>query len=121
MTPRQLRKFMLKNRVFLHLLYRESKKDTAQRLNYCTNVQANCVLHILKGIATGEIPLKKEDYAALRKTKKLGTIEQLVDKTTFRALLRNSRSEKVTFLRKVVSLFPLLLRLLFEPLDNQDV
>ena len=37
MNKLQLRKQMLNNRVFLHLLQSDSKKNTRQRLNVCTN------------------------------------------------------------------------------------
>lgn len=114
MKPAALRKFMLKNRVFLHMLFSEPKKVTAQRLSLCTNIQANVLLHILHEIVKGNIPLRKADYATLRKTKRLTHIESIESKPKFREILKASREKKVQFLRKIVALYPLLLKLLFE-------
>ena len=61
---------MLKNRVFLHSLYTDNKTERTHRLNVCTNVQANVLLHILRKIVLGELALKNHTLNVSRSQEK---------------------------------------------------
>lgn len=114
MNKLQLRKLMQKNRVFLHLLQTDSKTNTRQRIHVCTNIQANVLLHILHRISNGEIPVKKQYADYLRKTRKVPFLNQIREKKQLSTCLKQTRGEKVTFLKKFTALYPKLLELLFE-------
>ena len=114
MKARPLRKLMQKNRVFLHLLYSDTKKNTTHRLNLCTNVQAKLVLHILHDIINGVIPLKAGDAKALKKTKRIKILQRIESKDNLRDYLGFAREDKVSFLKQFTALYPLFFRSIFE-------
>lgn len=114
MKPENLRSFMQRNRVFLHLLYSDTKKNTSNRLTLCTNFQCNVLLHILHNIANGIIPLSSKDAHTIKKTRKVKVLQRIEGGKEFRHLLKSSRDQKVLFLRQFTSLYPLLLKSLFE-------
>ena len=114
MRKSTVRKYMLKNRVFLHLLFTDKKSNTTQRLSVCTNYQANVLINILNKIVTGEIPLKKTDFQALKRTRRLKFLKKVETGSELTKLLRSSRDNKVRYLKQFTTLFPRLLRQLFE-------
>ena len=114
MKKRELRKQMFKNRVFLHLVQSDDKKNTRQRINVCTNIQANCLLHVLHNISNGEIPVRKEYAEYLRKTRKMPFLNKIREKKAVTTFLKKTRDEKVSFLKKLTALYPKLLALLFD-------
>ena len=113
MKCNRLRSYMLRNRVFLHLLFTDKKSNTTQRLTVCTNVQANVVLHILHKIVTGEIPIKKADFLALKKTRKLNHLKKIETKSGLQVLLKSSREKKIAFLKQFTTLYSKLFKVLF--------
>ena len=113
MRQGQLRTFMLKNRVFLHSLYSDNKTERTHRLNVCSNYQANVLLHILRKIVLGELPLEKEHFERLKKSRKLFILNELKSEDTFKTKLKGSRTEKAQYLKKLNLLFPSLLHYLF--------
>ena len=97
----KLRQFMLKNRVFLHSLYSDSKSERTHRLNSCSNTQANLLLHILRKIVQAEISLEPTHFEKLKKSRKLYILNELKSDATFSSLLKGPRQKKVDFLKKL--------------------
>ena len=77
MNLKSMRKYMLRNKVFLHLLYSDSKKNTASRLTTATVFQLDVVVYILHHITNGRIPLSTKDYLVLRKARKIKTLQKV--------------------------------------------
>lgn len=113
MKNQSLRSFMLKHRVFLHSLYTDNKTERTHRLNSCSNVQANVLLHILRKIVQGEIALEKGHFERLKKSRKLFVLNELKDSQTFATKLKSARKDKSDFLKKLNLLYPSLLHYLF--------
>ena len=114
MKKSTVRKYMLKNRIFLHLLYSDKKANTTQRLSVCTNYQANVLLHILNKIVIGEIPMKKTDFLALKRTRRLKFLKKVESGPEFNKLIKSTRENKVRYLKQFTTLFPKLLKQIFE-------
>ena len=118
MNKDQMRRYMLRNRVFLHSLYSDSKAERTQRLNTCTNHQASLLLQILRKIVIGQIAPEPTQFEKLKKSRKLYILNELKDRATFSRKLKGPRSEKCNYLKKLNLLFPSLMHYLFYKKDK---
>ena len=114
MKNSRLRQYMVRNRVFLHLLFSDKRNNTSKRLTVCTNYQANVVLHILHKIVTGDISMKKSDFEALKRTRRLKFLKKVASPKDLELMLKSPREKKVAFLKQFTSLYSKILKLLFK-------
>lgn len=104
---------MLKNRVFLYCLYSESKHRTKQRLNVATSQQVKVLLHVIHHVSEGQIPLPKNHFNKLKRTRKLHLVNKCQGTEDFKKLLSTEKEHQVAYLKGLWSLYPSLLHALF--------
>lgn len=113
MPGKTLRSLMLKHRLFFFSLYNETTVHTRQRLNVASNFQCNILLKVLHKIATGRIPLKKEQFSKLKMSRKVHILNAVKSTEQLSNKLKGKKEEKIDFLKKLSSLYPALLYCLF--------
>ena len=108
---KDLRRSMRRNRIFLHQLSSESVRQTTQRLNTATEVQLNVLLRILHAIINGNIPITAENQRKIANARKFNHLDLIGD--DLESYLSKPKTEKLSYLKKLKSLYPSLLFLLF--------
>lgn len=108
-----MRKLLLRNKVFLHLLYSDPWKKTKQRLSLATDFQARTLIHILRYISLSVIPVKKDSRKELKLSKRMYVLNEMLKKDVYERMLSDPKEKKIEYLRQLTKLYPVLLHRLF--------
>ncbi len=111
----KLRQEMLAEKGFLLSLYSNDRRVVRSLLQAATDKQVTVLLSVLKCVASGEIPMKKNHLTQLVGSKREPKLRSLRNSTTYQKLLNGSQKEKVQFL----SQFCANLQRLLHPLFNK--
>ena len=113
MDKEKLRNLMLQNRNFLALLYNSNSLQAKKELATATNVQIRLILTLLHHCASGSIPVPKDNFEILKKSRKVGFLEKrFYSKVAINKLLRSTRKDQLNALFKVIDFTILLCRFL---------
>jgi len=99
---------------FLHKLYLSNPRSNAVALNNASDQELDTLIKVLHLISNGKIHLRKQDFAILKKSKRLNFLKNYVErKDSYVQLLQSNREDKIQVLRKFCALYNSLLYLLF--------
>ena len=99
---------------FLFELYSGNARSNANKIFNADDKKLDILIKALHLIANGHIHIRKEDYAVLKKSKRLNFMKFHFDrKDSYVHLLTGSREEKIKTLRKMSALYPSLLYTFF--------
>lgn len=109
-----LRNEFLKNKEFLKSLYLNNPRRNYNNLQRCTENEVNILIKILHLISNGNISLKKENFAVLKKSKRLNVIKNNFEsKVDFLNCLKLPLQEKINLVKKLSALYNALLFTMF--------
>ena len=78
MTPETVKQCLIRDKEFLRELYQsQSVYKTKTILNSASDVKLETVIKFLHFLANGEIPIKKENFDALKSNKRLNFIKKV--------------------------------------------
>lgn len=110
----RLREFMIKEKEFLKSLYVGNPLSNRSSLSFATNFQLNVLIRVLYYIVKGQIPMKRDHFEALTKSKKRGVLHSRLSKVEdLKKLIQATREEKLKFLNNFLSSYAYLLFLIF--------
>lgn len=115
MNEDNLKLLLIRDKVFLKQLYSGPNvvKNKSILLS-AENSELNTLLYYLHFVANGKIPITKNNFQALKKSKKLTFIQKKIEKDAdLSKLVNSSRKIKLNFLIKISTSFPNLLYALF--------
>lgn len=99
---------------FLYELYIGNPRSNSTKISQATDQKLNVVIKILHLICIGEIHLRRDDYNALKKSKRLNFLKSNFNtKINYVRLLNGPREQKVNVLRKLSALYKPLLFTMF--------
>lgn len=106
---------MQKNKSLLEALFKATTiKEKKSILTDCSLEQVDLIFYILFSITQGEIPIKKNNYEILKKSKKLSFLYRLFEnKSKFEKNLTLSLKEKRLILLKLARVYHCLLYPIF--------
>lgn len=109
----KLRKKLLMHKAFLKSLYSEKcGKVNVIRIERSTKKERGVLFQIMFCICQGHIPIKKQDFEKIRQANRKPKLQDIGK--NLKKFLRSSESEQKKVLKQFSSLFPQLLRQLFE-------
>ena len=99
---------------FLYALYTGNARSNANKIFNADDKKLDVLIKALHLICNGHITMKKEDYAVLKKSKRLNFMKFHFDrKDSYVKLLQGSREDKISVLRKMSALYPTILYTFF--------
>jgi hypothetical protein len=109
MAPESVRQLIHihKNKVFLRRLYRLEgvKADRSKKnkiLNSGTKGQLNMLLHLIRSVVTKDIPIKRDHFDRIKKSKILNFLHRhFAEKDSFKKLLGSAVTQQREILRKI--------------------
>lgn len=115
MNHLELRQLLIQNKSFLKAIYEaESIKQKKSLLLNSSIDEVNILLHILFSITQGNIPIKRENFELLKKSKKLIFLhKQFENNAKFNKIMSATLKEKISLLMKFISVYSTLLFPLF--------
>jgi hypothetical protein len=110
----QMRNQLLRDKVFLRMLYNTDSPIAAKRvLNSAFDYQLNTLLKYLHFLANGKIKIKNSNFQAIS-ANKLTLIKKHVESNrSLKEIMSKTRPEKLQFLNKLIDLYSPLLYALF--------
>lgn len=102
-----------KNKSFLFKLTYEPIKQQKCRLEVASLLQRKLVIRILHRIAIGEIPVGHSHFQALKKARKVSTLDELGEKPFFFELLQSDQKKQIKYIKQFLPLLNGLLHRLF--------
>jgi hypothetical protein len=107
-----MKTYLIRDKGFLKSIY--ESQNSRKLLQTAEDSELKTLILFLHFLANGEIHLKKENFDKLNEFKKLSILRKSVEKKTrVLNLLKSSRVVKITFLLKLLKVFPFLLYPLF--------
>ena len=105
----------IRDKEFLRALYEASEAPKAnQLLIFASDPQLNTLLKFLHFLSTGEITIRKENFDQISQAKKIQVLKKFVEKkAAVQRMLKADRKIKISFLKKLSTVFPYLLYCLF--------
>ena len=95
---------------FLYELYTGNAKSNANKILNAEEKKLDVLIKAIHLICNGKIYLRKQDFAVLKKSKRLNFMKfHFERKASFVNLLENSREEKIKILRQFSALYPTIL------------
>jgi hypothetical protein len=115
MSEETMKRYLIRDKAFLRELYEGSNKQrNNQILYFASDSKLNTLIRFLHFVVNGIIKIKRENFEIIEKNKKLLILKRNVEKkAAFTRLLQSERSAKLTFLRKLSSIYSALLYCLF--------
>ena len=101
------------HREFLQTLYTGSKWKVMSTLTGAETSELDCLLKVFNYMASGEIPLCREQFDKVRQAKKVPVFMRLSTKDSLNGMMNSSDAEKKKYLKKFTSLYNALLFPLF--------
>lgn len=106
---------MLRDKEFLRSLNEAVDAPKAnQILIFASDPQLNTLLKFLHFLATGEITIRKENFDHISRARKIQVLKKFVEtKAGVQRMLKADRKIKISFLKKLSTVYPFLLHCLF--------
>ena len=106
---------LIRDKEFLRQLYESTDQHKVKHiLTFASDPQLNTLIKFLHFLSNGEITIKKENFEEISKARKIQVLKRFVEKKTgVQEMLRAERRLKITFLKKLATIYPFLLHCLF--------
>ena len=109
-----LRLLFLKNKQFLKNLYEGQSLINNNIISFASDNALNVLVRVLHLIVNGTIPMRKNDFDAVKKSKKFGSLRKNFEsKSAFLQTLNLKREFKMSLLKNFLSLYPNILYFMF--------
>ena len=115
MNKETFKSYLIRDKLFLRELYESPNKIVCNRiLSFANDTKLNTLIRFLHFLATGEIPIKRNNFELIQAHKKLKYIKRQVEKkSAVSKLLKTDREAKIKFLKNLSNIFAPLLYCLF--------
>ncbi len=92
---------------FFFFLYSHTPRQNSSRLNNASDRELDTLIKFLHLACTGKIALKKHNFKALKKSRRLQPLRALFKrKDSYLECVNTDREKKVNILKKFVTLYP---------------
>ena len=110
-----LKSYLVRDKGFLKELYEVPDfNKRKKKLQSADDTELNTLIKLLHFLANGEIPMKKDNFQAIKDSKKLTLITKKVErKSSVVNLIKSSRVLKLKFLFQLIKIYSFLLYPLF--------
>ena len=110
-----LKSSLIRDKGFLKELYEEPELNRKKKkLQTADDTELNTLIKFLHFLSNGEIPMKKQNFEAIKESKKLVLITKKVErKSSVANLLKSNRVLKLKFLLQLLRIYSFLLYPLF--------
>ena len=107
------RETLFRNHLFLYGLQSGSRKNNNERLNTASTFQFNVLIKVLHYIANGKIKLKRSEFERIQRARKVTVLNAVKLEEEALKKIKQSRQEKIDYLKKMCTLYSSLLYRLF--------
>ena len=106
---------LVRDKEFLRQLSEAPEVTKANNLlTFASDGQLNTLIKFLHFLSTGEITIKKENFDEISRARKIQVLKKFVEKkSAVQQMLRCDRKIKISFLKKLSTVYPFLLFCLF--------
>ena len=106
---------LVRDKEFLRQLYETRDQPKVKHLlTFASDGQLNTLIKFLHFLSTGEITIRKENFDHISRARKIQVLKKFVEtKAGVQRMLKADRKIKISFLKKLSTVYPFLLHCLF--------